>query len=83
MIWSTFVKGKYAECLVKFKNGKLGLEFDHLKPLLDSDGGHGMIFCGGEKTYFTYHTPNRSGFECPEFCLLKDVWDIINIENEF
>ena len=81
MIWSTFVKGKYAECLVKFKNGKLGLEFDHLKPLLDSDGGHGMIFCGGEKTYFTYHTPNRSGFECPEFCLLKDVWDIINIEN--
>ena len=23
MIWSTFIKGKYAECVVKFKNGRL------------------------------------------------------------
>jgi GH43 family beta-xylosidase len=81
MIWSSFVKGNYAEGLVKFKNGKIGLDFDHLKPLLDSDGGHGMIFSDGEKTYFTYHTPNRSGFERPEFCLVEDYGDIINIKN--
>ena len=57
MIWSSFISGNYAEMVVKFKNGKLGPDFEHLAPLLDSDGGHGMLFSDGEKTYFTYHTP--------------------------
>ena len=80
MIWSSFIKGNYAEFVVKFKNGKLGLEFEHMEPLLDSDGGHGMIFSDGENTYFTYHTPNKSSFERPELCLIEDNGDFISIK---
>ena len=80
MIWSSFIKGNYAEFAVKFKNGKIGLEFEHKKPLLDSDGGHGMIFFDGKQTYFTYHTPNKSLFERPEFCVIEDYGDFIGIK---
>jgi GH43 family beta-xylosidase len=80
MIWSSFIKGNYAEFAVKFKNGKIGLEFEHKKPLLDSDGGHGMIFSDGKQTYFTYHTPNKSLFERPEFCVIEDYGDFIGIK---
>ena len=72
MIWSSFIKGNYAEMLVRFRDGRLGLHFEHLEPLIDSDGGHGMIFSSGGDTYFTYHTPNVSGQEHPEFCRLSD-----------
>ena len=75
MIWSTFIKGKYAECVVKFKGGKLGMDFEHMKPLLDNDGGHGMIFADGKQTYLTYHTPNVKGFERPMFRLIEDLGD--------
>ena len=77
MIWSSFIKGKYAELVVKFKNGRFGLDFEHLKPLLDNDGGHGMIFSDGAKTYFTYHTPNKSGSEHPEFRSITDCGDML------
>ena len=80
MIWSSFIKGNYAELVVKFKNGKLGLDFEHKKPLIDNDGGHGMIFSDREKTYFTYHTPNKSLLEHPEFCLIEDHGDYISIK---
>jgi hypothetical protein len=82
MIWSSFVKGKYAEFVVRFKDGKLGMEFEHMQPLLDNDGGHGMIFSDGENTYFTYHTPNKSLSERPEFCLIEDYGDFIRINKE-
>ena len=80
MIWSSFIKGKYAELAVKFKNGTLGTEFTHLPPLLDSDGGHGMIFCDEKHTYFTYHTPNKSLCERPAFCPVADDGDTIRLE---
>jgi len=80
MIWSSFIKGKYAEFALKFKDGKLGMEFEHQKPLLDSDGGHGMVFSDGKNTYFTYHTPNKSLFERPEFCLFEDNGDTVTIK---
>ena len=79
MIWSSFIKDDYAEFVVKFKNGRLGPDFEHLTPLLDSDGGHGMIFSDGSKAYFTYHTPNKKGFERPEFCLFEDNGSTIAI----
>ena len=80
MIWSSFIKGKYAELAVKFKNGTLGTEFTHLPPLLDSDGGHGMIFSGENNTYFIYHTPNKSLCERPAFCPVADDGDTIRLE---
>ncbi len=72
MIWSSFIKGNYAEMLVRFKDGRLGLDFEHLTPLIDTDGGHGMIFSDEKQTYFTYHTPNTNLSEHPTFCRLKD-----------
>ena len=80
MIWSSFIKENYAEFVVKFKNGKLGLEFEHMGPMLDSDGGHGMIFSDGEKTYFTYHSPNKSSYERPKLSLIEDNGDFISIK---
>lgn len=79
MIWSSFIKGQYAEFAVRFKNGKLGTDFEHMNPLLDNDGGHGMIFSDDKHTYFTYHTPNKSLSERPEFCLVEDHGDFISI----
>ena len=79
MIWSSFIKEDYAEFVVRFKNGRLGPDFEHLPPLLDSDGGHGMIFSDGRNAYFTYHTPNTKGFERPEFCLFEDNGSTIAI----
>ena len=53
------IERRYAELIVKFKDGKFGTEFEHLKPMLDSDGGHGMIFDTFEgKSFFTMHKPN-------------------------
>jgi hypothetical protein len=82
MIWSSFIKGKYAEFVLRFKDGKLGTEFEHQKPLLMNDSGHGMIFSDGKNTYFTYHTPNKSLFERPEFCLFEDNGDTVTINQK-
>ena len=80
MIWSSFIKGQYAELLVRFKDGRLSTDFEHLPPIIDNDGGHGMIFSDDKHTYFTYHTPNTSGFEHPEFCVLEDCADGIKLK---
>ena len=80
MIWSSFIKGNYAELIVKFKDGELNQNFEHLELLLDNDGGHGMIFSDGKNTYFTYHTPNQIMCEHPEFCLVEDHGDYIKIK---
>ena len=80
MIWSSFIGGKYAELIVKFKDGKFGTEFEHLKPMLDSDGGHGMIFSDEKNTYFTYHTPNTKLSERPEFCIAEYTGKTLSIK---
>ncbi|MBR4451912.1 MAG: family 43 glycosylhydrolase [Clostridia bacterium] len=67
MLWSTILKGRYAECIVKFSGGSIKNSFEHLDPIIDNDGGHGMIFEGKEGLYLTYHSPNRSGYEHPVF----------------
>ena len=77
MIWSTFIKGKYAECLVRFNDGELSMNFEHLEPLIDNDGGHGMLFKSGDKLYLTYHSPNTTGFEHPCFVEVEDIGDKI------
>jgi len=77
MLWSTFLNGQYAECLVRFQNGSILNAFEHLAPLIDSDGGHGMVFADGERLFLTYHTPNQTDFERPFFAPLKDVGDTL------
>ena len=83
MLWSTHIKGKYAQCVVRFKNGRLGMDFEHLEPLVDNDGGHGMIFKGkGDRLYLTYHTPNIKTYERPYFTEIEDTGDNIIIKNK-
>lgn len=72
MFWSTFIKKQYAECLVKFNDGELNMNFTHLDPLIDNDGGHGMVFKDDKSLYLTFHSPNRSLDERPKFFKLKD-----------
>lgn len=81
MLWSSFINGQYAECLVKFKDGELGMDFEHLAPLVDNDGGHGMVFEDMNGIlHLTYHTPNRSGFEHPYFVAIEDMGDNLKIK---
>ena len=81
MIWSSFMHGDYAEYVVKFKSGDLGLDFEHMAPLDTSDGGHGMVFCGLDgRMYFTYHSPNNSLDERPHFVELEDLGDRIEVK---
>lgn len=80
MLWSTFIKGNYAECLVKFIGGEIGTEFEHLPPIIDNDGGHGMVFKDYDGGFqLTYHTPNKPGFEHPGFVKIRDCGDSIEL----
>ncbi len=81
MLWSTHLKGKYAQCLVKFIGGEIGMDFEHLEPLITDDGGHGMIFSDGKDLFLTYHSPNKSGTEHPVFKRLIDCGDSIRVED--
>lgn len=80
MIWSSFVKGQYAELLVKFEGGEIGTDFTHLPPIIDDDGGHGMIFKGDNDLYFTFHSPNKGTLERPVFVEISDNGDSISIK---
>lgn len=81
MIWSTFIEHKYAECMVRFKNGELSTDFEHLEPLIKDDGGHGMILQKDNELYLTFHTPNKSLSERPAFVKLKDVKTHFEMDN--
>lgn len=75
MIWSSFIGGRYVVLPVRFKDGRLGTEFEHLEPLITDDGGHGMIFRDDKALYITFHSPNASGSEHPFFLEIKDEGD--------
>ena len=79
MLWSTFIKERYAECVVRFADGEIGTSFEHLEPLIDDDGGHGMIFAGKDRLYLTYHSPNTKGYEKPCFVEIEDNGDCIGL----
>ena len=72
MIWSTFIEGQYAVCVVKFTDGELNENFEHLAPILDNDGGHGMIFGDESSLYLSVHTPNKSLLERPVFIKIHE-----------
>lgn len=80
MLWSTHIKELYAECIVRFEGGEIGESFEHLPPLVDNDGGHGMLFRDLEgKLMLTYHTPNRKNFEHPYFVRVEDMGDRLEL----
>lgn len=80
MIWSTFIKNQYAQCVAKSDNGEITGSFVHLPPIITNDGGHGMIFKNKEKLMLTYHTPNKTGFERPVFKEIMDNGSDISIK---
>ncbi len=81
MLWSTHINNKYAQCLVRFNDSDLSMNFEHLSPLVDNDGGHGMVFEDLEgRLMLTYHTPNKTGYEHPYFVSVEDVGDRIVIK---
>lgn len=80
MIWSTFINNQYAECLVRFEGGSIKNSFEHLDPLIDNDGGHGMIFKADGRLFLTFHKPNQSGFEHPYFVEIEDCKNTVRIK---
>lgn len=79
MIWSTFIKGQYAQCAAKSDNGDIMGNFVHLPPVVTNDGGHGMIFKAQDKLMLTYHSPNKTDYERPVFKEIIDLGDRIEI----
>lgn len=80
MIWSSFINGKYAELLVRFEDGEIGTNLTHLPPLIDNDGGHGMIFESDNRLCFVFHSPNTQGLERPAFVEIKDNGNSVSIK---
>jgi len=79
MIWSSFIKDQYAELLVRFEGGEIGTDITHLPPIIDNDGGHGMIFADVDKLKLVLHSPNSSGDERPVFIEISDDGDSISL----
>lgn len=79
MLWSTFIKRKYAVAIARSDNDEIDGRFIHLPPLVTNNGGHGMIFRAGDRLMLTYHSPNRTNFERPIFQELLDTGDGIEI----
>lgn len=73
MMWSTFVKHKYCQCIARSANGEIDGEFQHLPPIITDDGGHGMIFKADDRLMLTLHSPNQTGLERPRFIELIDT----------
>lgn len=80
LIWSTFIKGKYAQCVAKSDNGNIDGNFLHLPPLITDDGGHGMIFKADNRLMLTFHTPNQTDLERPVFRELEDTGKTIKLK---
>lgn len=79
MIWSTFIKHTYAQCIARSENSSIMGSFEHLPPLITEDGGHGMLFCSGSDLILTFHSPNQTGLERPRFVKLKDCGDTLRL----
>lgn len=75
MIWSTFIKRQYAQCVVRFEDGRLDGRFTHLEPLFTENGGHGMIFHGPDQLYLSLHNPDTHDAERPVFLPLRETED--------
>lgn len=80
LIWSTFIGGKYAQCVAVSDNDEIDGNFIHLDPLITDDGGHGMIFEFADKLMLTFHSPNITGSERPVFRELEDTGDSIRLK---
>lgn len=59
MLWSSIAKKGYAMGSAYSKGSLFGPWSQAEEPIVDADGGHGMLFRGFDGTlYLTYHSPN-------------------------
>jgi hypothetical protein len=74
MLWSTVSEAGYAMGYARSTSGSLlGPWVQQEKPLIQCDGGHGMIFRSFEGVlYLTYHSPNKTPNERPFFVALEE-----------
>lgn len=79
LLWSTFIGGRYAQCVARSDNGEIDGTFLHLPVLIANDGGHGMIFQAEEGLTLTFHSPNQTGFERPVFQKITDLGNQIEV----
>jgi len=82
MIWSSFGRDGYAECIAESSTGKIsGPWFQQTKPLFTQDGGHAMIFTGldGVLRLVLHHPNGPSGAERAKILQLEDMGDTISV----
>ncbi|MDT4762786.1 glycoside hydrolase family 43 protein [Sphaerochaeta sp. PS] len=65
MLWSSLGEKGYAMGCAVSDNGLVTGPWRQIQqPLIDGDGGHGMVFCDLQgDLQVTYHTPNKTPFE--------------------
>ena len=80
MLWSNFEDNGYCIGIAHSQNGEVSGQWVHENaPLYKRndidhyDGGHGMIFSSGDELYLTFHTPNQTLYERPDFKKIIDT----------
>jgi hypothetical protein len=58
---------------IRFNDNTITGKFTHEKPIIESDGGHGMLFRDKEELMLTYHSPNQTDYERPVFVKLNEL----------
>jgi arabinan endo-1,5-alpha-L-arabinosidase len=81
MLWSSFHEGHYAMGVASSDSGQLAGPWRHApKPLLDRDGGHGMLFRDfSGKLMLSLHGPNGPPNERPILFAIDDSTDELRI----
>lgn len=74
MLWSSFGIGGYTVGIAKSASGDIpGPWQQHPEPLYAGDGGHCMVFRDfEEQLWLTFHRPNSSPYERPQFVPLRE-----------
>lgn len=83
MLWSSFnTKNNYVQAVATSDNGEIDGHWSHSHPLLlDSDGGHGMLFPSFDgRLFLTLHQPNVSPLERPVFFEVFDSGNTLEMK---
>jgi beta-xylosidase len=77
VLWSSFGSSGYTVGVARSVSGAIRGPWTHdPEPLLDGDGGHGMVFMTEEgKLLLALHAPNTPGQERPRFMELTETED--------
>lgn len=81
MLWSSFGPGGYIETVARSKSGELRGPWEQLPPLLEVDGGHGMLFRSFEgRLLLVLHRTNTDAYA--KIYEIKDAGDHLAVRRE-